>query len=336
MQKFYYEDTDSVDFIVDLNEYVISERIWIMPKRLCIFSIYDAEGIVDEYIFYFLEELRKVATEIIIVSNGAIQEKSAKQKLQQFAEKVVIRDNVGFDGGAYKDIILNHIGKLNLEIYDELILCNDTCYGPFVCMTEVFNRMESKDSDFWGLHIWDEGYTYWMNSCFVVLKKRILSDDLFYNFLQYNIDENSKDISDAYGGFEMALFKTLKDTGYRYDAMVSDTRIHMMKSPDVFIEKYRLPFMKRRSFCKQHYHENNLRKALSLIQKMGYDVNYILDNAKRRFEISQDILNKNFRYTDPTDEMSVDYADVLPEEIIAFIQEHANFDIYIWCGRIWE
>ena len=123
-------------------------------ERLCIFSIYDPEGQVDEYIYYWLQEFRKVCKYVIVVSNGHLKQ---GHFLEQYAEQIIERVNMGFDGGAYADVLTNHLSYMRIQKFDEIILCNDTCYGPFISMADIFDEMDSRENDFWGIQLWDEG-----------------------------------------------------------------------------------------------------------------------------------------------------------------------------------
>lgn len=108
-------------------------------KRLGIFVFYDKDGIVDNYIDYLLEDLSKSLSDLIIVVNGILND-NGKKIFLRYTDRIVIRKNIGFDAGAYVDILLNYIGQENLKKWDELILCNDTFYGPFIPFSDIFAR----------------------------------------------------------------------------------------------------------------------------------------------------------------------------------------------------
>ena len=105
-------------------------------KRLCVFSIFDPEGQVDAYIYYWLKEFKSVCDRIIVVSNGDLKK---CHQLTKYADDVIERDNTGFDGGAYADVLTKYLSYEEIQEFDEIALCNDTCYGPFVPMKEIFN-----------------------------------------------------------------------------------------------------------------------------------------------------------------------------------------------------
>jgi rhamnosyltransferase len=67
------------------------------------------------------------------------------------ADQVIVRENKGFDVEAWK-AGLEHIGWDVISHYDELLLMNDTCFGPLYPFKAVFDEMNSRCVDFWGLN----------------------------------------------------------------------------------------------------------------------------------------------------------------------------------------
>ena len=75
-------------------------------NRLGIFIFYDACGIVDQYVEVLLEGLLTVLNKLVIVINGNITNTS-ERKLRRYSANIFARENIGFDGGGYKDALLN-------------------------------------------------------------------------------------------------------------------------------------------------------------------------------------------------------------------------------------
>lgn len=119
-------------------------------KRIGIFAFYDEQGIVDEFKQYLLESMIPYLSELVIVINGAIQE-DALRKWKETYRYVFVRENMGYDSGAYKDVLLGKYAEIDWGEWDEIILFNDTFYGPLFSWDEMFRTMENMDVDFWGL-----------------------------------------------------------------------------------------------------------------------------------------------------------------------------------------
>ena len=107
-------------------------------KRLGIFVFYDKDGIVDDYVLFMLNSLKDATEDIIIVSNSKISD-TEKKKFLAFTNKIKIRQNVGLDAGAFKDIFDEY--KEFFKEFDELILLNDTFYGPFTSFKKICKSM---------------------------------------------------------------------------------------------------------------------------------------------------------------------------------------------------
>ena len=94
-------------------------------------------------------ELSEFAETIIFFSNGPLS-RDSEIKLQRVVDDVVLRPNVGFDVSAYKEG-LERIDYNGEGLYDEVLLVNHTCYGPVFPFSELFEEMEGRDCDFWGV-----------------------------------------------------------------------------------------------------------------------------------------------------------------------------------------
>ncbi len=118
--------------------------------RFGIFVFYDASGEVDGYVEALLESMGWLLNELIVIVNGKVGEKGLC-KLYQYTGRIYVRENYGYDAGAYKDAFTYYLTEEELEGADEVILLNDSFYGPLYPWETVFEKMESEGADFWGL-----------------------------------------------------------------------------------------------------------------------------------------------------------------------------------------
>lgn len=118
-------------------------------RRVVFYLFHDSRGEVDDYIPYKLAKLRPHAEHIFVIVNGKLG-LSGRRALEAVADTVWERENVGFDVWGYKSA-LEHFGEARLAEFDEVLLMNYTWFGPVRPFAPVFERMEQKALDFWGM-----------------------------------------------------------------------------------------------------------------------------------------------------------------------------------------
>ena len=135
-------------------------------NRTVVFAHYDKDSVIDDYVIYYLKALKEIAQNIVFVSCGSLSEYE-KNKLNGIASKIIAEHHEEYDFGSYKRGF-NYLKDNNiLNEIDELILVNDSCFGPFYPFGEIFNDMDKKDCDFWGITKNNFGYRKVPNHFFV-------------------------------------------------------------------------------------------------------------------------------------------------------------------------
>lgn len=145
-------------------------------KRACVFAHFDRDDVVDEYVLFYLNQLLSVAKHIVFVSTASLPE-SEIAKVESLGVKAIVRENVGYDFYSYKVGLDN----LVLEAYEELILCNDSVYGPFYPVVDLFEKDAISQCDFWGV---TDNYeiNYHLQSYFLVFRRVAFFCDAFRRF----------------------------------------------------------------------------------------------------------------------------------------------------------
>lgn len=117
-------------------------------RRLLIYVVYDVRGEVETYIPYALRGLREHVSHILVVVNGDLTAEG-RRALETCSDEILVRENRGFDIWGYKDG-LDSVGD-SISAYDEVILANDTWYGPIRPFGPVFERLDRQALHFWGM-----------------------------------------------------------------------------------------------------------------------------------------------------------------------------------------
>lgn len=264
-------------------------------KRLGIYVTYDCEKIADDYIGYMLQELRKVVDCLVVVCNYK-EIRSGIQNINVYADRVYYRDNTGFDAGAYKYALCCCIGWDEVSAYEELVLLNDSFYGPFYPMSDLFAKMDKMPVDYWGLTKSPAGilmgkyaYDSHIQSYFLVFRKPILEDRRFRNFWESMPYPES--FLQAVCVFELECSKLLNECGWKGIAL-SDLSPHqypvkanenpyMLYSYEL-VRYAEIPVLKRKSLDFRFPGFRNALKALKYIEDQGgYNVQLIKKHILR-------------------------------------------------------
>lgn len=151
--------------------------------RCVILAAYSKNGIISPYVIYYLKKLSEISDYLIYIMDGNLYNKEEASKIKDYVDCVISGRHGRFDFGSWAygiDYLVKH--KLYGRI-SELILTNDSCYGPIYPLEPIFKLMDAKDNDFWGLTDNFEP-KYHISSFFLVLKKRLIHDNLFRRFME--------------------------------------------------------------------------------------------------------------------------------------------------------
>ena len=233
-------------------------------RRCGIFLFFDKDGIVDDYIVFMLKEMKKQMEYLLVVCNGFVSTEGMK-KLSNVANDVLYRANLGLDVGGYRDGLF-YLGFKELEKYDELVLFNYTFIGPLSTFDKIFEEMNKKDVDFWGItkhHMMDKNqnpvvgirYGYMpehLQSHFFALRSSLF---LSYQYKDFMINMiNPKNYNESICGYEVIFTKYFADLGFSWDVYCNtDVYREYVFNPMMFrakemIRDLRCPIIKRRAF----------------------------------------------------------------------------------------
>lgn len=253
-------------------------------KRVAIYCYYDKKGVVGRDALLLLKDLKKSVDYLIVVVNGILNQEKA---FQSIADEVVMRENSGYDSGAYKRILLDEKYTEIFKKADELVLCNSSFFGPFISFAEIFRVMEDRQVDFWGISSYARGIVEHLQSYFLVFRRRVLDGDVLYNYFRSYVCEATRDYMEICAVFENGLFQCLTEAGYCYDAYVKGISCHNYKNPYGSMAIDRVPVLKKKVFSKEYFVEKNILDALSFLNReYEYDIGPVLEGAERIYDVS--------------------------------------------------
>lgn len=188
----------------------------LLNENVCLYTHFDYEDKIDAYVYFALNKLRECGYKIVFISTCKKLSKADRKLLRSFCHAAVLRANIGLDFGGWAEVINSYP-----QLYDSenLLLANDSVYGPVNDINSLIIRMQEQGCDFWGA---TESYQFQphLQSYFINYSNKVLRSDVFKQFWEgfKNID-NKMELIQAY---EISLTPLLKNHGFSYASVFND------------------------------------------------------------------------------------------------------------------
>ena len=271
-----------------------------MTKRMAVYCFYDRDGIVDDYVVFFLRALRKTASKISCLVKGVLSE-SGRKALEGCTDEIIVIKKAGFDAWAYQRFVNGRLDEI--REYDELIFCNNSFFGPLYPLEDVFREMDGRDeqSDFWGMTA-QQRISEHLETYFMVFRKKAITSSVFADFFR-NILRIQTSLEDYL--FEIELTDVLRRAGFTYGSFIGSSEHPdcAVLYPDILVRDRKFPFVKRKAFTAGYAaffdvgRGQNAGKCLRWIENnTGYDTGMIWQNLLRTQKMSVLRQNLNLNY----------------------------------------
>lgn len=299
-------------------------------NRVAVFASYSGDGMLPPQVIPYLKGLKSLTSAIVVVCDNDLAA-SEIEKLSGLANHVITGRHGEYDFGSYKRGVEWLRQARHLENADDLILCNDSCYGPVGSFEPMFAEMEARNVDFWGATDSHE-FKYHLQSFFVVLSRAAFNSAAFVQFIDGVEKQDS--VQDVIMKYELGLTQALLDAGFELASMISNKFMGMGKKDPaynnitllpIYTLHKGLPLVKAKAMVKP---STNLHGAEAILS-------YIGNKDKDLF----DCLSSDFNVMKFNDSSSIKFSVVMPtynrsrcitRAIDGFLaQTHENFELII-------
>jgi lipopolysaccharide biosynthesis protein len=294
-------------------------------RRLVVYVVYDRRGGVEDFVVHALAGLREHAAHVLVVANGALTDEG-RAKLAPVADSVLVRENRGYDIWAHKEA-LEFVG--DLSSFDEVVLTNDTWFGPVRPYGPVFDRMGARPVHFWGMtdHAEEvpnpftgEGrLPYHLQSFWIAVRREMFLSEEWARYWR-ELPE-MPDYFDAVLKHEAVFTKHFTDRGYVAEAAFSyrkyPTTHPALFNADLLIDDG-CPLLKRRPLF--HYppfldrHAVIGRWTLQQVERHGYPMPLIWQNLARN--VQPRVLNADAAMLEVLPDVDTSYDPTRPLRIV--------------------
>lgn len=279
------------------NNLAIQKEMTPPKKRLLLYIHYDRDGQVDPHVVYQIKAMHDFGISIIFISNSPVS-KEDKQIISPFIKELRLRPDEGYDWMAWKEAILA-LGIEGLGKYDELIIMNDSCYGPVFPLEEMFSKMDQEKVDFWGItENTDPTHIDHIQPYFCLFRKKLFMSNIFMSF--WKSMDNISTFVDAVTKGELRMTKYFTSNGYQHSVYANME--NMKRIPQIGVEhpfvytlapwlvrNYRVPFVKIKAFRTAWGKQFNMGQELFIALKeccSSYSTHLIIDHLRRTRPLS--------------------------------------------------
>ena len=217
-------------------------------RRTAVFASFAGDGRVPETDLCYLRGLRDVCDNVVYVANNPLLPEE-KDRLRGLVCAALCECHGEYDFGSYKRgwLLAKEAGLLDPSVCDEVVLANNSCYGPVFPFSKTFAAMSSRPCDFWGLSACRVLGRDHLQSFFLVFRRRVLDGPELDSFLRAVARQPSRGY--IVMRYEFEITKRLADAGYSFDALVpvsfhADKGVVPSRMPVTTMERYGFPILK--------------------------------------------------------------------------------------------
>ncbi|MBL0317839.1 MAG: hypothetical protein IPP74_00795 [Alphaproteobacteria bacterium] len=211
-----------------LNDCIVTSRkggAVLSPQydKLCIFCHYDSDNQIADYVVECVSALHRAGCHVYFVSNCPIIDDIYLNRIEPYVAHILLRNNQGYDFGAYfTGYAFAKDEQHSLDHYKSILFVNDSVYGPFYPLEEVFNQMNSSRFDLWGLTDSFNG-KYHIQSYFWVFKNEPKVREVLDSYL--DPFEMIDDKGAVVGYYEVGICSKMLRNGFNIGAMCPSERV---------------------------------------------------------------------------------------------------------------
>lgn len=236
--------------------------------RTALVASYFGGGTLPDTLLYLLRGLREVADNVVYVADCRILPEEV-ERLRGLVSVAKVERHRQYDFGSYRRALAlaRRLGYLKEEVADELIVINDSNYGPVVPFAESFEAMAGRPCDFWGYTGYHAFGHRHISSYFYLFRRKVIDSlllDVFLDNVQGTLERDKVIVK-----FEFRLTRFLESEGFAWDTFVPMGLVRgaPTKYPLRLLETYRMPLLKAKAINGDSYDDGE--KALALARALN-------------------------------------------------------------------
>ncbi|MCD8325677.1 MAG: rhamnan synthesis F family protein [Lachnospiraceae bacterium] len=266
-------------------------------KRLAIYAYNQESGAVGKATAYLLGQLNDVSDRLVVVCNAFLTPQG-RRTIRNITKDVYCLNYRNELPVLYADALMQYLGMDCVLEFDEVTLMDDSFFGPFWPLQEIYDRMEEERCDYWRLT------SDVMPQHFSVLRKSFIDRESYVSYLNRllsNYRRNFQEIGvtrkpaeedsfaeDIYAGVREGIYIEQTDETKKWSP--SDRQLYLLKEG-----KY--PFLSRDFFDRIYWdvmkdrHPFDIKKTVLELAEEKQSVFDLIDEERElqtRFQKTYD------------------------------------------------
>jgi O-antigen biosynthesis protein len=249
-------------------------------KKVCLFSHYDPDNRIDPHVQNYIRTIKDAGFDVILVSSTLTLDEESMSVAGELCSGILLRENRGYDFSGWALALDLLPGLIDA---DQLLITNDSVYGPLTPLAPIFEAMDQSSCDFWGMTDSNEVQPH-IQSYFLAFKRTALRSKSFIDFWSRVRPADTK--NEVIANYELTLAPWLEQHGLRSSTYVppngaaSSDGNRTLSDWKPLISRHHFPFLKV-----QLLRDNPLGSDLSEWEKIaraaGFDARLIKAHLAR-------------------------------------------------------
>lgn len=178
-------------------------------RKICLFSHFDPDNLLDPHVQNYIRALKNAGYETILISSTMALAEAALTAATELCLGVILRENRGYDFAGWALAFDLFPGLLDAE---RILVANDSVYGPMSSLQTIFEQMDARGHDFWGmtqsLEVQPHIQSYFLNFGRPAIRSRAFRE--FWSQVRPLADKN-----EVIANYELTLGYWLEQSGLK-------------------------------------------------------------------------------------------------------------------------
>lgn len=258
-----------------------------MIQDLCLFAHFNASGEIDAHVQRYVRAIHACGFELVFVSASPLHYRDVSE-LQAICRAVIVRPNGGLDFGSWAEAYSRYADQIS----GDLLLANDSVYGPIDDLKAAVKRLRALPGDLRGM-VESLEIAPHLQSWFLLLSPKAHRSEAFRNIMALDFSAMSK--AEIIEKGEVGLSVQCRSAGLASSALFSIA--HRADDGDItrfnpshmlwkeLIEIYGVPFIKIELLRNNPYRLSNLSSWRAVVDARSPDWTSLIERHLATLQI---------------------------------------------------